>query len=340
MKKHFITIFAVLTVAFAFGQQDAQYSFYMFNNLYFNPAYAGKKEAVNFEVLHRQQWQFFNIGAEIDGAPQSTSLSFHAPFKRASNALGFTFHNDIVGPFVNSKFSLSYAYRIPIGQKLKLSIGINGGYALYHRRQVDFGPDPDGVADEFNDNPNVGKLNAGAGIYFWNKNDRWYIGASVPHLLQNKLYKDDAFGNGNSAQEYLHYYATAGFVIGKKDANFMFYPSTLMKMNIGSPLDFDVNANFLLYQRLWIGAGYRFGGDVIDPVTGQKFFGRGSDVIGMIRMKIVENLEMGYAYDHSLSNLNQYNSGSHEILLNFNINKSHPGADGVRITTPRYINYF
>lgn len=335
MKKHILVALTVLLSLGAFAQQDAQYSFYMFNNLYFNPAYAGKKEAVNFEILHRQQWQFFGIGEEINGAPQSTTLSVHAPFKRSNNALGFTFHNDIVGPFVNTNFDLSYAYRIPIGQKLRLSIGARGSYKLYHVNDIDF-INPDQVGDQLNDNPNIHALNAGAGIYFWNKKDRFYVGFSVPHLIQNKLYKDTEFGeNNNAAQEYIHYFATAGLLVGKLDGKFKFYPSTLMKFVKNAPMDFDVNANFLLYDRLWIGAGYRFGGNIFNGLSNDQTIGKGSTVIGMMRVLITERLELGYAYDHTLSTLGQYNSGSHEMLLNFRFNKDNTGPEGVRITTPR-----
>lgn len=340
MKKHIITLIALFCGLGLYAQQDAQYSFYMFNNLYFNPAYAGKNDAVNFEVLHRQQWQFFGLGDEIEGAPQSTSLSFHAPFRRSNNALGFTFHNDIIGPFINSNFSLSYAYRIPIGNKLRLSFGIRGSYKLYHINDIDF-INPDQVGAQLLANPNVHTLNAGAGVYFWNTNDRFYLGFSVPHLLNNRLYKDQAFNvNNNQAQEYMHYFATAGLVLGKLDGKVKFYPSTLFKFVQDAPMDFDLNANFLLVDRLWIGAGYRFGGDLFNGNSNEEKFGRGSSVIGMMKLMITDKLEVGYAYDHSLSSLGNYNSGSHEMLLNFRFNKQTTGPEGVRITTPRYINYF
>lgn len=329
------------------AQQDAQYSFYMFNNLYFNPAYAGKKEALNFEALHRQQWQFFGIGKEIDGAPMSTSFSVHAPFKRNQNALGFTFHNDIIGFFNNSSLSLSYAYRIPLGENYKMSIGVKGTYDLFHVKTDEINPvygQPDAAVNQLLANPNIHKFNAGAGVYFWHKNDRFYAGFSVPRMIQNRLYTEqDSVSNiTNSAQQHIHYFATTGFVIGKQEGNFKFYPSTLMKFVKNAPIDFDVNANFLLYDRLWLGAGYRFGGNIFTEKADNSIVGEGSTLIGMIRALVTNTLEIGYAYDHTLpgSDLNRYNSGSHEFLLNFRFDKKMQGPEGVRITTPRYINYF
>lgn len=321
------------------AQQDAQYSFYMFNNVYFNPAYTGKKEALHFEVLHREQWRFFNVGDKIEGAPQSTSLSIHSPFKRSNNALGFNFHNDIIGPYKTFDFGINYAYRIPLGSKLKLSLGVKGNYKLYQVDNIDFLDPNDPRAQELNTYPNLNTFNFGAGVYLWNKKDRFYVGFSIPHLLDNGLYTNLAVASNNNAQEVRHYFATAGLVVGKHEGNFKFYPSTMMKFAKQTPIDFDVNANFLFYNRIWLGAGYRFGGNYYVD-NEQVKVGKGSAVIGMAKFMIVKNLEIGYAYDYTMSDLKSYQSGSHEFLLNFKFDRKKNSIDGMRITTPRYINYF
>lgn len=344
MKKRILTIAMIAIVSLSFAQQDAQYSFYMFNNLYFNPAYAGKKEALHIEVLHREQWGFFNVGNKIEGAPQSTSLAIHAPFKRSNNALGFNFHSDIIGPFKNFDFGANYAYRIPIGNKLKLSFGVRGTYKLYNRENIFFLDGGDPTAQEWQDFPNINTFNVGGGIYLWNKKDKFYVGFSVPHLINNKLYHNqDIEINSNNAQQHRHYFATAGVVVGKPESNFKFYPSTMLKFVESSaartPVDVDLNANFLFYNRLWIGAGYRFGGNLYANNNDLKF-GKGSAVIGMMKVMIVENLEIGYAYDYTMSRLTPFQNGSHELLLNFNLNRKNNPIDGLRMTTPRYVNYF
>lgn len=346
MKKVISSLFVLFLGFSAFAQQEAQYSFYMFNNLYFNPAYAGKQESINVEILHREQWQFFGVGKDINGAPQSTSLSVHAPFKRSNNALGFMFHNDIIGPFNNSTFTLNYAYRIPLGQKLKLSIGVRGGYRLYHVEDIDF-VNPDATGDQVNSQPNLHKFNAGAGVYLWNKKDRFYVGFSMPLLIQNTLFNEDGFNpsNSNRAQEHLHYFATAGLVVGKRESKVKLFPSTMFKFVKNAPVDFDVNLNFLFYDRIWIGGGYRFGGNIFDGEDNRIFndfgrIGQGDAVILMLRAMLSKNIEFGYAYDHTLSSLGNFNTGSHEFLLQFKFNKGVTSPDGVRITTPRYVNYF
>ena len=57
MKKKVLTflVFLVATQAIL-GQQDAQYTQYMYNTLTVNPAYAGSREVLSVAVLHRSQW--------------------------------------------------------------------------------------------------------------------------------------------------------------------------------------------------------------------------------------------------------------------------------------------
>ena len=339
MKRVIILMICSFWAFHTMAQHDAQYSFYMFNNVYFNPAYTGKKEALHFEVLHREQWRFFNIADKIEGAPQSTSFSIHSPFKRSANALGFNFHSDMIGPYKTFDFGINYAYRIPIGSKLKLSLGVKGNYKLYQVDDIDFLDPTDPRAQELNTYPNINTFNAGAGVYLWNKKDKFYVGFSVTDLINNALYKNLAMASNNNAQEHRNYFATAGLVVGKEESNFKFYPSTMMKFTKAAPIDFDVNANFLFYHRLWLGAGYRFGGNYYRDGEEVKV-GKGSAVIGMFKLLVVKNLEIGYAYDYTLSDLGSYQSGSHEFLVNFKFDRKRQTIDGLRITTPRYVNYF
>lgn len=46
-------------------------------------------------------------------------------------------------------------------------------------------------------------------------------------------------------------------------------------------------------------------------------------------------LEIGYAYDHSLTRLTGFNAGSHEIMISYNF-----GREETPFVTPRYISYF
>lgn len=56
-----------------YGQQDPQYTQYMYNMNVINPAYAGSRENLSFGLLYRTQW------TGIDGAPETGTFFGHLP---------------------------------------------------------------------------------------------------------------------------------------------------------------------------------------------------------------------------------------------------------------------
>ena len=77
MKKIFLIVATVVSSFILNAQQDAHYSFYMFNGLYLNPAYAGSHDVVNVMAIGRKQW------TNIAGAPTSASVSIHSPLAKS-----------------------------------------------------------------------------------------------------------------------------------------------------------------------------------------------------------------------------------------------------------------
>jgi hypothetical protein len=77
----------------------------------------------------------------------------------------------------------------------------------------------------------------------------------------------------------------------------------------------DLTAQFLFYDRLWLGAMYRVG-DALG---------------GMLQMQVSNQLKVGYAYDVTATELGTYNNGTHEILVSYDFNF---GRDKVK--SPRY----
>ncbi|MFH6993814.1 type IX secretion system membrane protein PorP/SprF, partial [Flavobacterium sp. FlaQc-48] len=51
----------------------------------------------------------------------------------------------------------------------------------------------------------------------------------------------------------------------------------------------------------------------------------------MVGFQITDGLYLGYGYDRETTNLNNYNSGSHEIFLRYEFFKNHG-----KMTTPRF----
>lgn len=302
---------------------------YMFNGLYTNPAYAGSKGGPYVSGIYRHQW----VG--IPGAPRSTSIGFHTPFKKDQNAMGVLLRQDKLGLTDIYGADISYAYRIKIKNDLRLALGLQAGVNYYNNRLGDASLTDVNVDEVFSVSKRLTLPNFGAGLYL--SNSRFYVGASAPHLLNLSLTKKfwNAAGKDNLvAKQYNHYFATAGVVIGKGD-KVKFKPSVLMKFSQNAPIDFDINASVLLVERVWLGASYRIGGDLYNT-TGKRVVARGESIIGIAKFLATKRLEIGYAYDFTLSNLQGYNTGTHEVMLGYDFGKKNTQ----RFVTPRYVNYF
>ena len=149
----------------------------------------------------------------------------------------------------------------------------------------------------------------GAGLYYYT--DRWYAGVSVPNFIQNDYYDDVQ----ESVQaDRLHYFVMAGYVFNLND-NLKFKPAALAKIVTGAPVIVDVSANFLLQETVTLGASYRWD-DSVSALAG---------------IQVTKNIFAGYSYDYSVTDLNKYNNGSHEIIVRFTLQPKQS-----RIKSPRF----
>ena len=87
-----------------FGQQEPQYTQYMFNMMSVNPAYAGTRQALNLLMLSRIQW----VG--LEGAPRSNTFALHTPVKNKRMGLGTSVITDNIGPVSNNYINVNYAH--------------------------------------------------------------------------------------------------------------------------------------------------------------------------------------------------------------------------------------
>ena len=285
-----------------YAQQHAMYTQYMFNGLALNPAYAGSHGALSITALGRIQW----VG--IEGAPNTQTFTMHSPVADRSS-LGLFLIHDNIG--VTDQYGLygSYAFRIPTGEKSSLSMGLQVGFNNYNidlNQITTQNPDPN-----FSVNGAGGLLpNFGAGLFY--SSERFYIGASVPHILTNDLISDDV--NDAEARQFRHYFLTAGYVFDL-GPSLKLKPNFLVKAVPGAPVSYDINANLLIKEVLWVGFSYR----PEDAVS------------GLIEMLLTPQLRLGYAYDYTTSELQNFSQGSHELMLNFRF-----AFDKSSVLSPRY----
>lgn len=298
-----IATWALLGVALAQAQQLPQFTQYMYNTISINPAYAGSRETLSIVALHRNQW------TGLGDAPKTTTISVHSPLRNEKIGLGLSFiQDDLLDNF--SYLYADFSYTIHVGAETKLAFGLKGGFTHYGldsslRQDPGVAPDPviSGIQDQWN--PNIG-----VGTYL--HTNRWYVGLSAPRLLNS-----DYTSDGNvKVLERVSYYLTGGYVFDLSGST-KFKPAFLVKATNGAPLSYDLSANFLFNEKLWLGAGYR-----INRRTGA--------LAAMVDYQISKQLRMGYTFEYSTSDLNKYSDGTHEFLLMFEVFKSK------RVKSPRY----
>ena len=275
------------------AQQRPQFSMYMFNPLAVNPAYAGSKDVLSITELYRDQW------AGFDGNPVTQTFTVHAPLKNESLAWGLSVINDMVGLSVkNTEWYGNFAYRIKLNDKNdKLSFGLKAGVDLYSSDFRDLKVQD--ASDKIYYTPIENKIlpNFGFGLYYFGEKN--FVGLAIPKLIRNELTEGQTslYSINN-----MHIYVMAGYVF-EMNSSVDFKPSFTVKYSANAPISTDLNASFLFNKKLWLGAMYRLNESL------------GANMI----LHINEYLRVGYAYDFTLTVLRSYSSGSHEILLGFDL---------------------
>lgn len=291
------------------AQYDAMFTQYMFNEMFINPAYTGYKNALSITALHREQW----VG--IDGRPVTTSLTVNSPVLKNTMGVGLSLLTEKIGVTTRNLLYLSYAYRVKVNTKGYLNFGVMGGLHIQNERLASLAT-TDLNDPYFSTNLlNVVTPNFGYGMLYFT--DDFFAGISIPRLIDDEI-TTTAGGlvvkNIGLRVKKFHYYMTVGklFTINE---NFKLKPQLLAKVVANSPIEFDVNLNALIRQRLWLGVSYRSGADM-------------SIIAGV---QILPQLMISYSYDYTLTALRKFNSGSHEIALNYLFQ-----FKGNKINNPRY----
>jgi type IX secretion system PorP/SprF family membrane protein len=270
-----------------------------------NPAYAGSNPGtINASLLGRSQW----VG--IPGAPQTATLSVHSPITERMG-LGLSVLAEQIGP-INEQFIFAdYSYTIPVGMYDNLAFGVKAGLSLINASFTDLRThDWDMVDVNFNTNVSNAKPNFGFGAFYYS--DIYYLGISVPNLLQT-VYLEEQGNVITNVSKKKHAFLTAGYVFDL-NYNWKFKPSLMSKMTVGTPLSVDLSANFLFDDTYEMGASYRWD----------------DSVSLLMNARVSENIRIGYSYDFTTTRLNRFNSGTHELIILFDLLTSY------EIVSPRF----
>ena len=316
MKHSYFTIIILILLGIfsSNAQQDPQYTQYMYNTQIVNPAYAGSREALSFGLLYRTQWVGF------EGAPKTGTFTVNSPIGGLDKmGLGLSIVRDELGPSIESNINIDYSYSIHTSDQAKLSFGLKAGFDIL---DVDFTKlniaDPGDVFENNIDNKIQPQI--GAGVYY--NTEKFYMGLSVPNFLTTKHFDKSTIEDLNNsgifgaatAAERLHYFLIAGYVFDLNE-NLKFKPATLVKAVSGSPLQWDVSGNFLIYNKLTLGVAYRWS----------------AAMSALAGFQVSDEIFIGVGYDYQTTDIETYSDGSYEVMIRFDLFKKPE-----RVLTPRF----
>ena len=289
-------LFFLLVTLQSSAQQDPIFTQYMFNGQIHNPAYAGMWEKIGFTALVREQW------AGINRAPLTEAISFHSPMKNAAVGLGFNIINDTYGREKRLSILADYSYEIYLTPQRRLRFGIKFGFVNYKNPLTDYELYPDGEYDQaFAEDIDLSFLpNFGIGAFLYE--DNYYVGLSVPKLVENDF--KDNYHNYSTKAEIRTVYLNGGYVFPFITGNkLVFKPTMMIRASWGTPVQYDIAANFLVREKLWLGVMNRSNNAIC--VTAQWMFNN--------------NMRVGFAMDVTYNEIFPYQNGTYEFTIGYDV---------------------
>ena len=297
MRKLIFSLTLAVTGFAASGQQDPQFTQYMFDRLSINPGFAGIDGKICATAIYRQQWAGFG------GQPQTILFNAHAPIRAIHGGLGATIYSDKLGFQSNFIGRLSYSFHQPIQNVGVLGIGLSAGMV-----SVGYNATWIAIDNPTNDaaipaaSSSQATYDLGFGAYLSGRT--YYVGLSATHLTESEL------TNINLANK-RHYFVMAGYDWTIPGTSWAVLPSTRIESDAAST-QVDVSVRGMWNNMVWAGVGYRIK-DAISPMLGGQFTipdksGKNTDK-GTVRI--------GYSYDLTTSEIKNYSNGSHEIFVNY-----------------------
>lgn len=290
----------------SFGQQPAQYSLYFMNKLNWNPAYAGLDHSLSITAGFRKQW----VG--LTGSPTTQNVNMHMPLYMVGGGIGLNLENDEIGAERIATATLSYNYQTIVGSGI-LSFGLAGGLVQrtlngdeLRTATGNYDPNDPGIIDHNDDLLPIGTENGmvstfHAGVYF--QNEKVEGGISVRNLTEPTA----SVGNLNLELSRNYFFLLALHL----DINrtLTFHPSVFARSDfIETQIDFSAIVKY--NDNIFGGASLRgYSSNSLDAVA---------IILGF---NLSQNITLAYAYDLTLSDLNTVSNGSHEIMVNYNLNK-------------------
>jgi type IX secretion system PorP/SprF family membrane protein len=212
--------------------------------------------------------------------------------------VGLSVVSDKIGPTNETAISGDISYSVPTSDTYKLSFGIKATANMFGLNDSKINPQD--KTDILLQGYNYFSPNVGAGVYF--HSDKLYLGLSVPNFLETKRTKSINNQDISLYVERMNMYFIGGYVFDLSPT-LKFKPAFLSKVVQGAPLQVDLSGNFMFNDKFVLGAAWRWD----------------AAVSLMAGFQINKGLYLGYGYDRETTKLQNFNSGSHEIFLRYEL---------------------
>jgi len=314
LRLSFLLIF-FFEVSSLMAQQDPQFTQYMYNGMYYNPAFAGKDGGFRFSALHRSQWLNYTTNTGQGGAPVTQLLTAQGRLEGKNIGYGLTIVNDQIGATGNLEINLQGAYH----KKLNRSTLSFGAYVGMFSSSLDYGelivvnPEPN--------LPNAGKesqlnFNLGAGLLLDTRD--YYIGLSLRHINEPNF----DFGDGSYANQLKnHSYLLFGYRF-RPVGQLVIEPSFLLKTVSFNNFSYEASVIATHQNKISGGIGFR-GEESVSLILGYSLLRDNS-------------LKLGYAFDLVFSGVEAKSPTSHELMLRYTLSNVSREVQRVIQRTPRF----
>jgi len=298
------------------AQQEGQFTQFMFNKQYYNPAYSGMRGVPTINAIYRKQWLGFN------GAPENQLLGYNMPANGDKVGLGLLLHRQSVGITQNIGAALSYSYSVVQSDKLTIKFGLQGSFEQFSinfsdEKNIIREPGDPSTRDE---NTQLSAGNIGAGLYVGHT--LAYVGVSIPNILASTIGVNDAGTQTATKAKHLYIMGGAAIPVGDK---VRILPAGLLKSAPNAPIGFDANLGLELYRAITVGASYR------------STIGDSGDSIDFLVHYLIKNrMGIGLAFDNPISPLKDFSKGSIELLLQFDLKEKNTLGKGGDMSNPRF----
>jgi type IX secretion system PorP/SprF family membrane protein len=290
-----VILFAYVTVR---SQSDFDLSQRWFNESIYNPGATGNSFSTGVFFHSRAQWTGF------EGAPLTNAVTADTYIDEIHSGFGLAAYTDKIGYLSSWSAKFSYAYYIPIGDKLSLALGLSG---YLQNRNIHISPDmyeqdfdPALIYSKINEyNPNfdfgfefIGPLK---------------IGASVRHLLK---------------------YEMANSIFKSHSMNFWTYASS--RFNIVNGVSLEPSVSYMYYDnigRLEGGAIIYFFKTIKKTIYNDKFWIGGmyrlnKQFVVLAGVNLTTKIRLGYSFDYGTGSLATISKmGTHELFLSWYFNR-------------------